>query len=272
MKVGGVSWWIGKEADVVIFDMVRTATIDGVLSTFSNKCFSRSALTLHLDGLIVIGDVLCAEKLGTPGHLSLRDGSSACNDNYSLIKMMLQWFRDNYMIVDITVSEESNIFSVQSAAPALAISKTKAVAEGFARMNNDSFEQHAARSSKDLRATMSKDDLKHENKASLHNATPTPSKRKAFILNDSNTSPTEKCMKTQSMASASTERGVAPRKDFSNLNSTNRTSFDPVILALKTSLEKRRGSPTNLTLTTLKRKDSAQNDSDTSITKKILKD
>ena len=91
VKVDILENWVGKTIGIAIVDLVRTANASGNLGWLSQARRLQVGLSLHRDGLIVIGDRKC---------------TLAADDTIRSTKLekALQWFDDNERIVSVSAT------------------------------------------------------------------------------------------------------------------------------------------------------------------------
>lgn len=89
VKTGLLENWVGKEVGVAIVDMVRNANASGNLGYLSQARRLKLALSLHRNGLIIIGDRKCT--VTSKGHITS-----------TKLEKVLQWFDDNGRILDVS--------------------------------------------------------------------------------------------------------------------------------------------------------------------------
>lgn len=98
--------WVGKEIEIAIVDMVRTRNASGNLGWLSQNRRLKLALTLHRDGLIILGDRKCTAN----SHGEIIS---------TKLEKVLQWFDVNGRIVNVSreglpVANEGQLPDVKS--------------------------------------------------------------------------------------------------------------------------------------------------------------
>ncbi|KAG8525384.1 uncharacterized protein KY384_009028 [Bacidia gigantensis] len=84
VKAATVDDWVGKEIGIAIVDCVRTANGGGNLGLLSQTRRLKVALSIHRDGLILIGDRECTTSAGAEGKITS-----------TKLEKLFQWFEDN---------------------------------------------------------------------------------------------------------------------------------------------------------------------------------
>ncbi len=88
IKADVLEEWVGKETEFAIVDLVRTANASGQLGHLSQARRMKVALTIHRNGLVLVGDRKCTDTADGP-------------ITSTKLEKLFQWLEDNDRIVNI---------------------------------------------------------------------------------------------------------------------------------------------------------------------------
>lgn len=118
IRIGSTDWWMGRQAEYMILDLVRASNDYGELGFMADGRRLNVSLSRQMQALVIFGDQDCVKTLETGDEVGDRGKTKSRNHENRYFMRMVEWIKKKGRLVDVDARSLSQQYIKLTETPA----------------------------------------------------------------------------------------------------------------------------------------------------------